>query len=158
MPATFHHAFTLLLGLILCQCSHEPRLAPFRTDGCTLLPEQSPGGTHNWRDCCIQHDLDYWKGGSEDERLASDQRLHDCILRKTDNPEFAKLVFETVKETGRPDYPTWYRWGYGWNYLRPASPLTPAEQAMVTERMKTANLQPCTNCGSRKPRRHPAHR
>jgi hypothetical protein len=36
-----------------------------------------------------------------------------------------------VRFGGSPYFPTWYRWGYGWNYQRGYAPLTDEEKEMV---------------------------
>jgi hypothetical protein len=122
----------LFCVLLLCQCAHKKELRAFTTDGCSFLPERSFSGDVDWRDCCVEHDFAYWKGGTEAERLAADERFRECLLKKTGDPKFAKLVFNGVRIGGAPYYPNWYRWGYGWTYLRPAGPFTEEEQAMIS--------------------------
>lgn len=112
----------------------KPELAEFKSDGCTLFPDQSQSA--DWCRCCTAHDLAYWQGGSEDERLVADQKLRACVLAETKSVELAELVFDGVRIGGLPILPTWYRWGYGWNYLRPAKPLSSKEQLMVRQRLK----------------------
>jgi hypothetical protein len=151
LPASMKVSFRFLVpmvALLFCHCAWEPKIAAFTTDGCTLSPEQSPLGLHNWRDCCIEHDLAYWKGGSEEERLAADNRLRACILEETENPRLAKAYFEAVQLGGKAQYPTTYRWGYGWNFLRPPGPLTDQERILVDKRLKEVVVKngDCMSC------------
>ncbi|MEM1085338.1 MAG: hypothetical protein AAGI48_14595 [Verrucomicrobiota bacterium] len=150
----------LLISLLLCQCAWQPKLAPFHTDGCSLSPERSASGDVNWRACCIEHDLAYWKGGSEEERLAADERLRECMLKETGNARLADTYFEAVRVGGQAHFPTWYRWGYGWNYLRPPDPLTREEQSMVERRLKDVVIRDgeCLSCVKSTPRFGPMHR
>lgn len=92
---------------------------PFRSDGCTL----SPDGV--WRRCCIEHDKDYWMGGTLEQRKASDLRLRDCIdeacLQKRWPMWSARLISQTyyvgVRAFGRLPI-RGARWGFGWKYPR----------------------------------------
>ncbi len=129
-------AFTAAITFLLASCAFEPRLADFKSDGCTLFPDRSPDGADVWCECCVEHDLAYWKGGTDEERLAADRALERCIARRTGSAELAELVFNGVRAGGLPQFPTWYRWGYGWNYLRPAAALDEEERAMVARRLR----------------------
>jgi hypothetical protein len=46
----------------------------FSTDGCTMSPD------FDFRDCCVRHDLDYWRG--DVTRAEADRRLRQCIKEK----------------------------------------------------------------------------
>src|SRR6185503_15141506 len=46
---------------------------PFTTDGCSLSPDGS------WQACCVEHDIDYWCGGSADDRRRAHATLRTCI-------------------------------------------------------------------------------
>jgi hypothetical protein len=137
--------------LLLCQCALKKELRPFTTDGCSLFPDRSLSGEVDWRECCVEHDFAYWKGGTAAERLAADERFRECLLKKTGSPKFARLAYAGVRLGGSPHYPTDYRWGYGWTYLRPAGPFTEEEQKMVDQRIKDAvNFEEsCEGCGSK---------
>lgn len=134
---------TLLLTMGQCawmenamtEAGFERKLAAFSSDGCTLFPNQDLDG-NDWCRCCLEHDIAYWKGGSEAERLAADEKLRDCVLERTGDADLAEFVFEGVRLGGQPVFPTWYRWGYGWNYLRPAGPLSAEEKRMAAERIR----------------------
>ncbi|MEP4076260.1 hypothetical protein [Haloferula sp.] len=149
-----------LLFLLFTQCAWEPKLAAFNTDGCSLSPERSVLKGYNWRVCCTEHDLAYWKGGSAEERLAADKKLRDCILEKTGNPRLARIYFEGVQLGGEAYFPTWYRWGYGWNYLRQPAPLTDEENAMVENRLKEVVIVDgsCLSCKKMEANLKPPHR
>lgn len=43
----------------------------FTSDGCTMSPD------FDFRDCCVRHDLDYWRGDMT--RAQADARLRECI-------------------------------------------------------------------------------
>lgn len=84
---------------------------PFTTDGCTLSPDCT------WQSCCVEHDIVYWCGGSENERRQADERFRTCVAdnggRRT-----ASLMYWAVRVGGSPWLPVWWRWGYGWPWPR----------------------------------------
>jgi hypothetical protein len=83
--------------------------ADFRGDGCTLFPDG------NYCSCCLEHDRDYYRGGSEKERRASDRRLYRCVRGKKgwQNELIAPLMFLGVRVLGVRFLPTPFRWGFG---------------------------------------------
>ena len=115
-----------------CRSPREAgRLHPFHSDGCSLFPDGTLADKTLWQDCCVEHDLAYWRGGSREEREQADLRLRDCILEKTGDRDLAELVFGGVRAGGAPVFPTWYRWGYGWQYGRGYRDLTGEERRQV---------------------------
>jgi len=103
-------------------------LSPFSTDGCSMFPDRSPLSRVDWCDCCVLHDLAYWRGGTWDERLMADKELRACVLRVSGDAALADLMFAGVRAGGGPYLPTSYRWAYGWPFGRGYAPLSPAEQ------------------------------
>ncbi len=81
----------------------------FESDGCTAFPDG------NYRDCCEEHDLDYYKGGSFKERRASDKRLYSCVKSKPGwkNKYRAPMIYLGVRVFGTAWLPTRFRWGFG---------------------------------------------
>lgn len=102
-------------------------LAPFTTDGCSLFPDRSPQAKSDWCDCCLAHDLAYWRGGTEHERFRADQALRACVERVTQDPALARTMYLGVRAGGGPYGTTPFRWGYGWPFGRGYKALTPAE-------------------------------
>jgi hypothetical protein len=110
-----------LTGLLLClmlllafEC-HASTLKPFTTDGCSLWIDGTPDQPHLWRHCCVAHDLDYWQGGTEEQRLKSDETLKRCVS-EAQGKAMADYMYANVRWGGSPYWITSYRWGYGWNY------------------------------------------
>ena len=133
----------LLMGLIgITGCASKRELAPFRGDGCTLFPDSWEMTGNDWSECCHEHDLAYWQGGSKEERWTADLLFRDCILEKTGNQYLADTMYNAVRLGGTPHFPSWYRWGYGWNYGRGYAPLTEAEKNEVRLR-----LDECSGAG-----------
>jgi hypothetical protein len=126
-----------LIALFATSASAED-LRPFTTDGCSVFPEGTPEQQSLWAECCISHDLAYWKGGTYDERLAADRELESCVT-KLGEPEIAKLMLAGVRVGGSPYFPTSYRWGYGWPYQRGYQALKENELEQVARQINNLN-------------------
>lgn len=113
-------------------CAAQETLRPFSSDGCSLFPDRALIGAADWCECCLAHDLAYWRGGTSEERLQADERLKQCVLKATGNQVLADTMFAGVRTGGSPYLYTWFRWGYGWPYERKYGPLTPEEAALAS--------------------------
>jgi len=125
----------LLLVSVLAGCFTPPTLKDFTSDGCSLFPEGNTQHPQLWCECCYQHDVAYWRGGSQQERRTADEQLRDCITAKTGDAILAQTMFVGVRGGGTPVFPAGYRWGYGWSYGRGYAPLNVAEQAQVQHKL-----------------------
>lgn len=115
------------LLLLVVACSSDSTLQPFSSDGCSLFPDSSLMSENDWCSCCFEHDLEYWRGGTSEERDTADAALRDCVLEKTGNSALSKAMYEGVRLGGSPYFYSGYRWGYGWNFERKYQELTPEE-------------------------------
>ncbi|BFM09404.1 hypothetical protein GCM10025791_31580 [Halioxenophilus aromaticivorans] len=109
-------------------------LTPFTTDGCSMFPNGDSANKVKWMRCCTQHDYAYWKGGTEDDRFRADEALKQCVADLGES-EISMLMHLGVRLGGEPYFPTWYRWGYGWPYLRGYQSLSEKENEQVMQRM-----------------------
>ena len=106
-------SITLALVLVAVQAvsvipqTSQTRVMPsdFKSDNCTLFPDG------NYCECCVEHDKDYYFGGTEKERRASDRRLYRCVKQK--NKFAAGLMYLGVRIGGVSWLPTPFRWGFG---------------------------------------------
>ena len=126
-------ACTLLTG----GCATASDINQFASDGCSLFPDGTLKDRTLWCDCCFKHDITYWRGGSEEERKRADKALRACVLERTGDKAFAEMTYDSVRVGGSPVFPTWYRWGYGWEYGRGYKPLTEEEQNQVASMLDT---------------------
>ena len=110
-------------------------LKPFTTDGCSVFPDGTVNQQSLWVNCCIRHDLAYWKGGSYEDKRAADQSLSSCVA-EVGEPEIAKIMLAGVRVGGSAYFPTSYRWGYGWSYPRGYQALGNDEKQQVKERIR----------------------
>ena len=115
--------------LLASACSTESELRPFSSDGCSLFPDSSIITGDDWCSCCFEHDIAYWKGGTEEEREAADRALQTCVIERTGDELLGLAMYEGVQAGGSPYFYNWYRWGYGWGYDRKYQALTPDESA-----------------------------
>ncbi len=109
-------------------------LKPFTSDGCSLFPDGNFVDDSKWLQCCVSHDLAYWKGGVEVEREKADKELQECVDRAGEKV-ISTLMHAGVKVGGAPVFPTWYRWGYGWPYTRGYKALTNVEKEQINQRL-----------------------
>ena len=112
----------------------ESKLKPFTTDGCSSFPDGTIEDKELWLDCCTQHDLAYWKGGTYLQRQTADESLNICV-EEAGEPEIAKLMLAGVRVGGTPYLPTKFWWGYRWPYPRGYRALSEREKAQVAERL-----------------------
>ena len=114
-------------------------LQPFTSDGCSAFPDGTLEQNKLWLKCCTAHDYAYWKGGTYDERLASDKALKKCVA-EVGEPEIALLMIAGVRVGGTPFLPTTFRWGYGWPYPRFYGALTEDELVQVENRSRADKI------------------
>jgi hypothetical protein len=91
---------------------------PFRSDGCSCWPDG------DWVECCVEHDLPYWKGGTREARKDADLRLRECVSEKG-HPIIGAVMFLGVRLGGVWWLPTPFRWGFGWDYPESGPPGIP---------------------------------
>lgn len=132
--------FCFILGLAVN--SQASTLKPFATDGCSLWFDGTPEQPNLWRHCCVAHDLDYWQGGTEEQRLKSDEAIQRCVS-KAQGKAMAGYMYANIRWGGSPYWITTYRWGYGWDYWdgflqRGYKEPTPDEQAQIDRLMPAA--------------------
>ena len=126
----------LTLFVVLTGCARSTKvLNDFTSDGCSLFPDRSLINDDDWCDCCLEHDIAYWQGGTEAQRLKADQKLRDCVLKKTGNRALAETMYQGVRFGGSPYFYNWYRWGYGWSYERKYQELNLEEQRLVSDKL-----------------------
>ena len=130
----------VLLALTGCQGGKEgvseSRLADFTSDGCSLFVDGTFEKPELWKECCLLHDMAYWRGGTEEERKQADLAFKACVEKKTGDAALANLMYEAVRAGGAPHFPTWYRWGYGWPIGRGYKALTPEEEKLADEKLE----------------------
>lgn len=138
----------VLAMLAYCATAWATDLKDFTSDGCSLFPDGTIGDRAKWCECCLRHDIAYWRGGTEHERKKADEALQACVLERTGDTALAETMYLGVRAGGHPVFPTWYRWAYGWPYGRGYKPLTELEQLQVRKKQDDYTRQhPAGYCG-----------
>lgn len=128
-------ALWMLTILAYCASASAADLKDFTSDGCSLFPDGTIGDRAKWCECCLRHDIAYWRGGTEDERRKSDEELRTCVAERTGSKSLAETMYLGVRAGGHPVFPAWYRWAYGWSYGRGYRPLSDEEQQVVRAKL-----------------------
>ena len=71
--------FLFIVMLFIPSIIWGQTLQPFSSDGCSAFPDGTLTNPKEWLQCCRQHDLAYWRGGTEEERQAADRELQECV-------------------------------------------------------------------------------
>ena len=137
--------FIIILIVSVNSCISTRTLKPFSSDGCSLFPDRSLMNEEDWCECCVEHDKAYWQGGTEEERKLADSIFRECILAKTQDEALAEIMYRGVRIGGSPYFPTWYRWGYGWNFQHGYAPLIDEEKKMIEKMLKEYKQKKCNN-------------
>lgn len=137
----------LLAALLLSGCATTQGLRPFVSDGCSLFPDRAPASKADWCGCCLVHDLAYWKGGTEEERLQADLQLRDCVLASTGDKALAETMLAGVRVGGAPQLQTPFRWGYGWPRGRGYQALSDQEKAKAAALEGSYGAKKAQACG-----------
>ena len=137
MPRWLVLAGTLLS--LSAAAQHLAQLQPFSTDGCSMFMDGPVWAPNRWRHCCVAHDLAYWQGGTQAQRLAADQALRACVARAQDDFT-ADTMYAGVRWGGHPDWPVSYRWGYGWGLVSADAPGVKALQGLAVGDLALGDL------------------
>jgi len=122
----------VLAVLACCATAGAADLKVFASDGCSLFPDGTSSDREKWCECCLRHDLAYWRGGTKQERKMADEELRSCVLGRTGDKALAQTMYLGVRTGGHPAFPAGYRWAYGWPYGRGYRPLNSEEQGQVS--------------------------
>jgi hypothetical protein len=140
----------IMAMLACCTAAWAVDLKDFTSDGCSLFPDGTMGDRTKWCECCLQHDIAYWRGGTEQERKTADEVLRACVFEHTEDQSLAETMYLGVRAGGHPVFPTWYRWAYGWPYGRGYKPLTEEDQTKTQKKIDDYwTKHPTGYCGER---------
>ena len=112
---------SILLAIMLPAAAQE--LMPIHSDGCSMFPDRM-NVLGDWCSCCVDHDIAYWQGGTSAQKDSADQCLRECVWSVTFSDILSDAMYRGVQLGGNAFFPTWYRWGYGWNFGRGYDTLT----------------------------------
>jgi len=132
---TTSNIFAALGITALLACAPAWAAEDFTSDGCSLFPDGTIKDRAQWCECCLGHDIAYWRGGTEDERRKADEELRACVLKRTQDNALAETMYLGVRAGGHPVFPAWYRWAYGWPYGRGYQSLNDEEQKEIRKKL-----------------------
>ena len=132
------YSFWLLVLSVICfsQWSYADKifknqLLPFVSDGCTGFPNGIPFVNEDkWLHCCVNHDIAYWQGGTQEQRESADLQFQQCV-EETGESVVAYFMYLGVSIGGHTGFPTSWRWGYGWKIYRGYKPLSSHDSEQV---------------------------
>lgn len=103
----------------------------FVTDLCTGFPEGTKQEPKLWQDCCVEHDLHYWAGGTRKMRDEADLALRDCV-KEVSSDAIANAMYAGVRLGHRSPakFPR-YQWGNAWEMNGSFRPLTRDEVTAI---------------------------
>lgn len=111
------------------------KLKPFTSDGCSRFPDGIPLlYPQLWQLCCVIHDIAYWKGGTQQQRLSADQDLKACV-KNVIGYGLGQTMFLGVRLGGYVGLPFTWRWGYGWTQNRGYLALTQNELEQINDQL-----------------------
>ena len=88
-----------------------------------------------WKECCLKHDIAYWRGGTEEERASADLAFKSCVAKKTGNAELAELMYQAVR-TGEALFPYMVSMGVWLAFGRGYKPLNQEEKLLVERKLR----------------------
>jgi hypothetical protein len=94
---------------VAAQNTNQQIPVEFISDGCTKFPDG------DYYDCCFQHDLEYFAGGTWKERWRSDKKLFQCVAAKPGfkNKLIAPIMWLGVRTFGGSWLKAPFSWGFG---------------------------------------------
>jgi hypothetical protein len=110
--------------------TYSSELKPFVTDYCTYFLDGTPSKPTLWRDCCIEHDIHYWYGGTIKDRDHTDLKLKYCV-EKVAGKTWAHLIYTGVKAGHYSPVKNEHYWGWGWNPKRENQEICKAEEPYI---------------------------
>ena len=104
----------LVLTFFSVSLASASQLKPFKTDYCTNYPEGRRSEPDLWKHCCLIHDMNFWAGGSKQDRYNSDWDLRRCV-EETGAYHQARLIYYAVRAGSYSPikYPD-KKWNNGW--------------------------------------------
>lgn len=112
-------------------------LKEFSSDYCSEWPDGRIDDPKLWATCCFAHDLSYWIGGTEQDRLASDKELKVCVRNSSDSLN-GFLMYTGVRIGGDPGEAS-YAWGYGWTHDRKYFQLSKDDKERAKTLLQSSN-------------------
>ena len=129
----------LLLSSISFSVNASGSLKPFKTDFCTYFPEGTLENPNLWKQCCFDHDLRYWFGGSSEDMLLADSKLKTCVTARAGS-FYGNLMYYGRRAGHFSPIKNEHKWSWGWSEERELSPLQSHEKAIINQELENLDL------------------
>jgi hypothetical protein len=87
----------------------------FIFDGCTGYKEGTRSEPTKWSHCCFAHDLRYWAGGTQEQRVNADLKIKKCV-KETGAELHATIMLLGIRAGGlSPIKIRGKQWGNAWS-------------------------------------------
>ena len=120
--------------------SSAPKLQKFETDYCTMFVDGTKDKPEAFKQCCFDHDLRFWFGGSEVQRDLADSKLKECV-EKTGHTLIAKMMYYAVRAGKHSPIKNQYQWGWGWTPFEGYKPLSKDQKKVVSDSLDGMSLE-----------------
>jgi hypothetical protein len=90
----------VLLGVAPCSDPDGVQLPLGGDRECSVVIDIAP-------QCCMEHDNDYWIGGTEEDRLRADTKFYDCMIEWDVPYPIVKARFIAVRTFGKNSFNYW---------------------------------------------------
>lgn len=114
-------------------------LMDFHTDYCTMYKEGPTNSPEAWKECCLEHDMYYWAGGTIQNRNQADLRLKDCV-EDLGYPEEAQIIYAGVKLGHLSPIKSKFPWNNGWLGKHQYLSLNPYERQQVEIKIRKTSF------------------
>lgn len=127
--------------LVLVAVNAKAELKSFETDYCTYFPEGTIFRPGVWKECCFNHDLRYWFGGSKKDMKKADLKLKSCVSRKAGS-FYGNMMYYGVRAGHLSPIKNKRKWSWGWKKKRSFAPLSEPEIRIINQNLDQLDLDP----------------
>ncbi len=128
--------------LTITSFAYANELKPFVTDYCTMFVDGTSSRPTLWRDCCIEHDIRYWFGGTSANKDKADIELKSCV-KHVAGLTWANLIYVGVRAGHYSPIKGKYKWSWGWeNKRNNAEEISDQEKSYIKEELRRLPYSP----------------
>lgn len=113
-------------------------LKNFESDYCTYFPEGTILRPGVWQDCCFNHDLRYWFGGTQADMDKADLKLRSCVSKKAGS-FYGNMMYYGVRAGHYSPIKNKRKWSWGWKTKR-SGELSIEEKTVINKGLDALDL------------------
>jgi hypothetical protein len=88
-----------------------------------------------WKHCCLEHDIHYWYGGSDENLNQADINLRSCVNKVAGNT-WAQLIYLGVRAGHLSPIKNKHKWSWGWETKRGNAQINEPEKLYILEELR----------------------